>query len=133
MLFYVIAYLVPGSVVMFVVWRLIKTSDLASVARMESARAGARLEETRRATRTAEAGRAEAVGQAREALAQTRQALTVAQNVELVSEQVQDLSDYLVSRIDGEAARRGRGRHALPPAGTEPQAVISGDAQEEIL
>lgn len=146
MLFYVIAYLLSASGIVFVSWRLVKVKGVVSIARRDAATIGARLEETRRAARAAETGRAEAVGHAREALAQTGQALEVARNIELVSDQVQDLTDYLVGQIDGQAAVRSRGRHAIPaqaeppaqarhavPAEPEPRAVTGGEAPEGFL
>lgn len=124
----VIGYLVPGSAVGFVAWRLIKTRDRVSIARTDAARAGARLEGARRAAEAADAGRAEAVRHAREAMARTGEALEVARNIELVSDQVQDLTSYLVTRIDGEAALRGRGKHAIPSS-AEPVSPPPGDEE----
>jgi hypothetical protein len=129
MIFFVLAYVAPGSALAFVICRLIRTRDLVSVARLESARAGARLEGAQRAARAAEAGRAEALMQAREVLSQTGDALAIARNIETVGQQVQGLTDYLVSRLEGQGSKRGRGRHALP-TDTEVPAIIGGHAQE---
>lgn len=132
MVFYIIAYLLAASGIVLVSWRLVKVKGVVSVARMEAAQADARLEETQRAARAAESGRAEAAGYAREALEQTGQALAVARNIELVSDQVQGLTDYLVGQIEGQAAARGRGRHAVR-GDTGPRAVAGGGTREDLL
>ena len=129
MLLFALLYGATGSAAGFAVWRLVKTRDLVHVARTDVARSRERAEGARRAALMAEAGRAEAVGQAREALAQTGQALDVARGIQAVSEQVQDLSDYLVTQIEGEQPQGGRGRHALP--GDPARPAIAGETQEE--
>lgn len=128
MLFFVLAYGAPSSAVAFVIYRLIKTRNLVTVARTDAARAGARLEGAERAALLSEAGRADAAGAAQEALGQLGEALAVARGVEQVGQQVQGLTDYLVARIDGEAPQRGTGRHALP--GGEDVPAITGGTPE---
>ena len=104
-----VLYVTPGAAAMVAIWRLVKSRTLVTVARVDAARAGARLEGAERAAELAEAGRADAAGAAREALGQLGEALAVARGVEQVGLQVQGLTDYLVARIDGEAARRDGG------------------------
>lgn len=125
MLFFVLAYGAPSSAVAFVIYRLVKTRDMVTIARTEAARTGARLEAAQQATVVAE-------GTAREALSQTGQALEVARTIELVDEKVTSLTSYLVTKIDGEApGRRPAGRHALP--GGQDVPAITGSGQEGAL
>jgi hypothetical protein len=122
MLLSFVLFVTPGSALMFFIFRFIKASQMVSVARTDAARAGARLEAAQQASAVARET-------AREALSQTGQALEIARTIELVDEKVTSLTDYLVTRIDGEApARRAAGRHALP--GWDDVAAIAGSGRE---
>jgi hypothetical protein len=120
MLLSFVLYVTPGSALMFFIFRFIKAREMVSVARTDKVRAEARLEAARQASAVAE-------GTAREALSQTGQALEIARTIELVDEKVTNLTDYLVTKIDGEpSARRCAGRHALP-GGEDVPALASGE------
>lgn len=114
----------PGGALMYVIYRFVKTKDLVTVARTDAARTGALLGAAREASAVAQ-------GTAREAMAQTGQALEIARTIEQVDEKVQDLTDYLVARIEGEAPPRRTGRHALP-GGEDVPAIAGGGAPEGI-
>jgi hypothetical protein len=125
MLLSFLLFVTPGSALMFFVFRFIKANAQVSIARTDSARAGARLDAADRAVAVAE-------GTAREALASTRQALDTTRAIELVGKQVTSLTDYLVTRIDGEPpARRAVGRHELP--GGQDLPAITGTTQDGVL
>jgi hypothetical protein len=120
MLLSFVLFTAPGSALMFFIFRFIKTRGLVSVARTDKVRAEARLAAAWQASAVAE-------GTAREALSQTGQALEIARTIELVDEKVTSLTDYLVTKIDGEApARRSAGRHALP-GGDDVAAIADGE------
>jgi hypothetical protein len=122
LMLFLVLFGAPGSALGFVIYKLIKTRDLVTIARTDAARSGARLEAAREASEVAQ-------GTAREAMSQTGQALEIARTIELVDEKVTSLTDYLVTQIEGEApARRGTGRHALPGGGDLP--AITGGGQE---
>lgn len=104
-----VAYIAPGSGLMFVLYRLVKKKYEVSVAHVQvrAVRSEARLEAADRAVAAAE-------GTAREALASTRQALETTHAIQLVDEKVTSLTDYLVTKIDGVEQSQRAGRHALP-------------------
>jgi hypothetical protein len=122
-----VAYIAPGSGLMFVLYRLVKKKYEVSVGQVQvrAVRSEARLEAAARAAAVAE-------GTAREALDSTRQALETTRVIELVDEKVTSLTDYLVSRIDGEPLARRAGRHALP-GGDELPAITGGAQEGEVL
>jgi len=128
MLLSFLLFVMPGSALMFFIFRFIKANAQVSIARTDSARAAARLDAADRAVAIAE-------GTAREALASTRQALDTTRAIELVDEKVTSLTDYLVGQIEGAAASpRGGGRHtrhALP--GGQDLPAITGSAQDGVL
>jgi hypothetical protein len=123
MLLSFVLFVTPGSALMFFIFRFIRAKSMVSVSRTDTARAEARLEAAGQAVAVAE-------GTAREALSQTGQALHVAKKIELVHDQVTSLTDYLVTKIEGEPPARRAGRHALPAADDAP-AITSG--QEGML
>ena len=124
MLFFVLAYGAPSSAVAFVIYRLVKTKEMVSIARTGTAHAEARLEAAQKSTLVARET-------ALEALAGTRQALETTRAIELVDEKVSSLTEYLVTKIDGEAPVRRAGRHALP--GSDDRPAITGSGQEGML
>jgi hypothetical protein len=127
-----VAYVSPGgALVYFICRRVIRGRDrLVTGLRVDAVRADVKLRAAEQAALVSEEGRAEAAGTAREALARTREALAVARTIELVDEKVTSLTDYLVTRIEGEApARRTVGRHALP--GGQDVPAIHGIASRE--
>jgi hypothetical protein len=119
-----IAWITPGSGLMFALYRLVKSRSQVSVFQVRAARSEARLEAADRAVAAAE-------GTAREALAGTRQALETTRAIELVDEKVTSLAEYLVTKIDGETPTRNVGRHALP--GGDDLPAITGSTQEGML
>jgi hypothetical protein len=106
----------PGSGIMYGLYRLVDTRYKASntFLRTQSLRSEAHLEGARARLEAADRAAGVAEGTAREALASTREALEVARTIELVSGQVQNLSDYLVNRIDGPQAPGLPWGRALP-------------------
>ena len=73
-----------------------------------------------------------AQGTARQALTHVGYALEVARTIELVHENVQNLTEYLVTQIEGEAPpRRASGRHSRPgvPASPDERAQIRAQRQ----
>jgi hypothetical protein len=119
-----IAWITPGSGLMFALYRLVKSKSQVSIIQVRAARSEARLEAADQAVAVAE-------GTAREALASTRQALETTRAIELVDEKVTSLAEYLVTKIDGETPARHAGRHALP--GGDDLPAITGSAQEGML
>lgn len=121
-----VAFVAPGGGLVYFIWRrLVKSTELVTVVRVDAARTGARLEAANRAVGVAE-------DTAREALASTRQALETARVIELVDEKVQVLTDYLVSQIEGTAGGDGGGWHARPAfsVGEDYTAITVGGEQE---
>ena len=108
-----------GSTLMFFIFRFIRANAQVTIARTGTARAEARLESAEEASEVARET-------AREALAGTRQALETTRAIELVDEKVSSLTDYLVTRIDGEPPARRAGRHALPAGDERPAITRSG-------
>lgn len=123
MLLSFLLFVTPGSALMFFIFRFIRANAQVSIARTDSARSAARLEAADEAVAVAQ-------GTAREALASTRQALDTTRAIELVGEQVANLADYLVTRIDGGPPPRRAGRHALP-GGQDFPAITGGHEGDE--
>jgi hypothetical protein len=123
MLLEFVLFVAPGGGFMYCVYRFVRAKDLVSVARVDAARAGARLEAAQEAAAVAQ-------GTAQEAMAQTGEALAIARTIELVDEKVTGLTNYLVAQIEG-AAPPQAGRHTRPVLpGTEEFPAISAGGQE---
>jgi hypothetical protein len=125
MLLEFVLFVAPGGGFMYYVYRFVKAKELVSVARVDAARAGARLEAAQEASAVAQ-------GTAREALAQTGEALSIARTIELVDEKITGLTNYLVSQIEG-AAPQQAGRHSRPelPGAEEFPAIGVGRQEAE--
>jgi hypothetical protein len=124
MLLPLLLFVMPASALMFFILRFIKANAQMTIARTGTAHAEARLEAAQEASEVARET-------AREALAGTRQALETTRAIELVDEKVSSLTDYLVTRIDGEPPARRAGRHALPAGDKRP--AITSYGQEGML
>jgi hypothetical protein len=124
MLLSFVLFVTPGLALMFFIFRFIRANAQVTIARTGTAHAEARLEAAREASQVARET-------AREALAGTRQALETTRAIELVDEKVTSLTDYLVTRIDGEPPARRAGRHVLPAGDERP--AITGSGQEGML
>lgn len=121
MLLTFVAVITPGSGLIYVVYRLIRSRELVSVARVDAARTKVRM------------NAAQEMGEfAHGALEQTRDALAVDQAIELVDQKATELTRYLVNRIDGtgSAATRRPTRRAEP--GADELAAITSGLLEEI-
>lgn len=116
MLVMFIVAVAPGSGLMYALYRLVRSKDLISVARMDAARAGA------------QAGAAQELA----AFAQetTREALATGQTIESVDEKLTELTAYLVRKIEGaEQGGLRRGRHTVRAGGEFP-ALSAGQGTE---
>lgn len=121
LLFTFLLVVTPGSALMFFILRFIRAHAQVSIARTDTARAIARMEAAKETS--AIAGET-----ARTALGQTTQALEIARVIETVDEKVDSLTEYLVSKIDGEAHARATGRHVRAlPSGNEYPAISAND------
>jgi hypothetical protein len=119
-----VLWIAPGSGLMIYICRLVKSKADASTAslRQSAVKTEARLEAAQQAAVLAGEGLAES-------LANTRQALEVARGIELVDGKVQELTDYLVSKIEGTpGAAEGHGRHTRPGLPSEAPAITGGQA-----
>jgi len=112
-----------GAVIVFLYYRLTKTKEALFAANRQAAHAQARRDSARRAAQVAEKRCTQVLGQMETALAQTGAALEIAGHIELVSQQLRGLIDYIANPDDappplqhepGRHALPGPGRHALP-------------------
>ena len=121
----------PGGGLVYLICRFVRKTNLVTVARADAAMSGALLDAARHATLVAEEGRVEAAGTALEALGRLGEALDVARGVELVHDDLRELTEYLVTKIEGTAPPEVHGRHVRPALPWEPPAIGSGPEQEE--
>ena len=123
MIFAVLAVALSGAACLYLYYRLTKTKEALFAAQRQAAHAQARRDSARRAAQVAEKRCSQVLGQMEAALAQTGAALEIAGTIELVSQQLRGLIDYIASPDDappqlqhepGRHALPGPGRHALP-------------------
>jgi hypothetical protein len=148
MIYALLVVALPGAVIVFLTWRLTKAREALVAARRQAAHAQARRDSARRAAQVAEKRCTQVLGQMETALAQTGAALEIAGTIELVSQQLRGLIDYIASPDDappplqhepGRHALPGPGRHALP--GSDPydrgdafdSSEFDSEPQEEYL
>jgi hypothetical protein len=123
MIFLVLTVVLPGAVSLYLYYRLTKVKEALFAARRQVAHAQARHEGARRAAHVAETRCTQVLAQMEKALAQTGEALEIAGHIELVSQQIHGLIEYIANPQDapiplqhepGRHALPGPGRHALP-------------------
>ena len=117
MIYVVLAVALPGAVIWFLYYRLTKTKEALFAAKRQAAHAQARHEGARRAAQVAEKRCTQVLGQMEKALTQTGEALEIAGHIELVSQQLHGLIDYIANPLDAPPLQHEPGRHALPGAG----------------
>ncbi len=100
MLYAVLAYAALVAVVIFLIWRLTKTREALYAARRAAVHAQVRQQAAKQAARTAEQRCRQALGQVEQSLAQTGQALEIAGHIELVSQQVNGLIQYITGPFE---------------------------------
>jgi len=132
-----------AAVIVFLYYRLTKTKEALFAARRQAAHAQARRDSARRAAQVAEKRCSQVLGQMESALAQTGAALEIAGTIELVSQQLRGLIDYIASPDDappplqyepGRHALPGPGRHALPGGDAfDSSEAYDSEPQEEYL
>jgi hypothetical protein len=124
MLYAVLAYAALAAVIVFLIWRLIRTKEALVAARRTAAHAQARQEAARQAAQAAQQRCRKALRQAEQSLAQTGQALEIAGHIRLVSQQVTGLIEYITGPFEEPLSASPfeeplplgyrPGRHALP-------------------
>jgi hypothetical protein len=139
-----LAVAVSGAACLYLYYRLTKTKEALFAAQRQAAHAQARRDSARRAAQVAEKRCSQVLGQMETALAQTGAALEIAGHIELVSQQLRGLIDYIANPDDapvplqhepGRHALPGPGRHALPTGDLydSSDACDSCEPQEEYL
>lgn len=132
----------PGAVIVFLTWRLTRTREALVAARRQATLAQARQQGARRAVQVAEKRCSQVLGQMETALAQTGAALEIAGTIELVSQQLRGLIDYIANPDDapvplqhepGRHALPGPGRHALPGGDPYDGSEFDSEPEEEYL
>ena len=116
-------------VIVFLIYRLTNTKGALSAARRRAAHAEARQEAAKKAAQAAEARCVQALGNLEMSLTQAGRALDIAGHIEVVSQQIHGLIEYIAHPLDAPSpAGRKSGRHALPDSTDWP--AITGGAQE---
>jgi hypothetical protein len=107
-----------GAAILYLYYRLTKTKEALFAAKRQAAHAQARRDSARRAAQVAEKRCSQVLGQMETALAQTGAALEIAGHIELVSQQIHGLIDYIANPDDAPVPLQHEpGRHALPGPG----------------
>src|SRR5260370_40011884 len=107
-----------GAAILYLYYRLTKTKEALFAAKRPAAHAQARQQGARRAAQVAEKRCTQVLGQMETALAQTGQALEIAGHIELVSQQLHGLIDYIANPDYAPPPLQYEpGRHALPGPG----------------
>ncbi len=142
MIYALLAVVLPGAVIVFLTWRLTKTREALVAARRQATHAQARQQGARRAAQVAEKRCSQVLGQMETALAQTGAALEIAGTIELVSQQLHGLINYIANPDDappplqhepGRHALPGPGRHALPGGDLYDSSEFDSEPEEEYL
>ena len=129
MIYVVLGFAPLGAVILFLYYRLTKTKEALFAAKRQAAHAQARRDSARRAAQVAEKRCTQVLGQMETALAQTGAALEIAGHIELVSQQLHGLIDYIANPDDAPVPLQHEpGRHALP--GPARHALAGGDAYD---
>jgi hypothetical protein len=135
MLYAVLACVALIGVILFLYYRLTKTKEALFAARREVVHTRARHEAARKAAREAEQRCVQALGQLEMSLNQTGRALDIAGHIEVVSQQIHGLFEYIANPLEAPSPiQRKHGRHALP--GSAGLHVITDGApqkQEEFI
>jgi hypothetical protein len=119
----------------FFYYRLTKTKEDLFAARRQLAHSQARYEGAKKAAQAAEARCVQALGNLEMSLTQAGRALDIAGHIEVVSQQIHGLIEYIAHPLDAPSpAGRKSGRHALP-GGTDWPAITGGaqEKQEEFI
>ncbi len=135
-LFAVLGYLALGGVTWFLYHRLTKAKEALFAARRQAVHDKAHKEAAHKAVQVAEARCMQALRDVELSLTQAGQAMAIAGHIEVVSQQLHTLTEYIAGPLE---AGQATGRHALPgsashPAITGPQdANYIHDKQEEYI
>ena len=123
-------YLILGAVVLVLVRLLAGAKEALFAARQDAARAQARQDAAKRAARVAEQQCVQALANVQQSLAHTGQALEIAEDIQVVSQQIHGLTDYITGPLETPApVQRRPGRHALP-GGADRPALGNGNGME---
>jgi hypothetical protein len=135
-LFAVLGYLALGGMTWLLYHRLTKAKEALFAARRQAVHDKAHKEAARKAVQVAEARCVQALRDVELSLTQAGQAMAVVGHIEVVSQQLHTLTEYIAGPLEAGPAT---GRHALPgnashPAITGPQgAGYIHDKQEEYI
>jgi hypothetical protein len=136
-LFALLGYLALGGVAWYLYHRLTRAKEALFAARRQAVRDKAHKEAAKKAVQVAEQRCMQALRDVELALGQAGQAMAVAGHIEVVSQQLHGLIQYVTDPLD--AGQQVTGRHALPdtagfPAITGPQgAGYTHHKQEEYI
>jgi hypothetical protein len=127
MLYAVAGYLILGAVILYLIRSLTKAKEALFAARQEAVHAQARQDASRQAARTAEQRCVRALANLQQSLDHTGEALEIAEDIQVVSQQVHGLTEYITGPADiPPPVRRRPGRHALPGGGVDRPALGTG-------
>jgi hypothetical protein len=115
-------YLALGGLAWFLYHKLTKAKEALFAARRQAVRDKAHKEAARKAVQVAEQRCMQALRDVELALGQAGQAMAVAGHIEVVSQQLHGLIQYIADPLD---AGQATGRHALPDTATLP-AITGG-------
>jgi hypothetical protein len=121
MLYAVVGYLVLGAAILVLTRMLTKAKEALFAARQEAVHAQARQEASRRAARLAEQRCVQALANLQQSLDHTGEALEIAEDIQVVSQQIHGLTEYITGPVDAPlTVQRRPGRHALPGGADRP-------------
>ena len=129
-----LAFVALTGVIVFLIDRLAKTKGALFAARRRAAHAEARQEAAKKAAQAAEARCVQALGNLEMSLAQAGRALDIAGHIEVVSQQIHGLIEYIAHPLEAPSpAGRKSGRHALPDSTDWPAITGAQEKQEEFI
>jgi hypothetical protein len=117
-------YLALGGVVLFLLKRLAKAKEELFAVRRQLVHAQTLKEESRKAAQAAEQRCIQALRDVEFSLTQAGHAMAVAGHIEVVSEQLHVLTEYIAGPLD--AGQQPTGRHAALPGSAGQPAITSG-------
>jgi hypothetical protein len=121
MLYAAAGYLILGAAILVLVRLLVRAKEALFAARQEAVRAQARQEASRRAARLAEQRCVRALANLQQSLDHTGEALEIAEDIQVVSQQIHGLTEYITGPLDAPPpVLRRPGRHALPASTGRP-------------
>src|SRR5438046_829350 len=100
MLYAVVGYLILGAAILVLVRSLTKSKEALFAARQEAVRAQARQDAAKRAARLAEQRCVQALANLQQSLDHTGEALEIADGIQVVSQQIHGLTEYITGPLD---------------------------------